>query len=431
LPGLCHKCGTALADRAAFCSGCGTPVEEGALPARLDNHNAVVAAARDADGRTRRFLLGLAVAGLGLILFVIALVFANPSSSPAPSPPTTIVQTPSDDKPADSVGRPSANTIAPATNVASNVTPEDRELREDGRVYSVAFVAARVNDNFVGEKLFAQGRLDSFDYASGMRSRPVAIIQDEQQPAKTLLCAMMEDEGAEVVSLYHVGEVVAVSGEYMGTAGLGGYPAMPLLRDCHVADRQDNVVRPAASPAPQLAGDDSTLPAQTATTPPLPDTSAGASVPASSTSATLQSDPAVAEQKPIPRVTYLAGECEDQRLNPDNTWNTNNPPDVICTAGVEDLATLRFYQLICYWGPADTSKWPRTPCSWPLPHEFNLLLTRERRIDFISGRGKQGRWDCGIDAGKTKVYGCLLLEGSVYFVTDPDRPYIGWGPPKK
>jgi hypothetical protein len=205
----------------------------------FDNHRAAVSAALDADTRTR-FRIGLAVTTLGLLVFVIAVVFANQSSSPEPPRPTL-------DKPAEPAGRPSAETIAPAADVVSKENSEDRELREDGRVYSVALIAA-APEIPVGEKLFAQGKLENFDYASGMRSRPLAIIQDEQQPAKTLLCAMTADEGAEVISLYHVGEVVAVSGDYMGAAGISGYPAMPILSGCHMADAQNNVVRPAAIP---------------------------------------------------------------------------------------------------------------------------------------------------------------------------------------
>jgi hypothetical protein len=54
------------------------------------------------------------------------------------------------------------------------------------------------------------------------------------------------------MSLYHIGELVAVSGRYMATASLGGYPAMPLPRDCEVAGPVDNIVRPAPSTNDQL-----------------------------------------------------------------------------------------------------------------------------------------------------------------------------------
>ena len=56
--------------------------------------------------------------------------------------------------------------------------------------------------------------------------------------------APLGDCRAEVVSLYH-GEVVAVSGDYMGSTSLAGYPTMPILRNCRVAGPQHNVVRPA------------------------------------------------------------------------------------------------------------------------------------------------------------------------------------------
>jgi hypothetical protein len=138
---------------------------------------------------------------------------------------------------------PSVQQEVISSAIAKRDGSEDIELREDGRVYSVALIVS-THEIPIGEKLFAQGRLESFDYPSGTPSRPFAIIQDEQQPGNTLLCAMTEEEGGEVVSLYHAGEVVAVSGEYMGSAGLGRYPAMPILRNCHVARPQNSVVRP-------------------------------------------------------------------------------------------------------------------------------------------------------------------------------------------
>jgi hypothetical protein len=122
----------------------------------------------------------------------------------------------------------------------------DRGLREDGRVYSVALIVAAPEIS-PGAKLFAQGRVSSFDYAGGVRSRRFAIIEDEQQPGKMLMCAMPGGEGAEGFSLYHVGEVVAVSGEYLDTAGYNGYPRVALT-DCHMAGRQNSVVRPAEVP---------------------------------------------------------------------------------------------------------------------------------------------------------------------------------------
>jgi TonB family protein len=99
----------------------------------------------------------------------------------------------------------------------------------------------------------------SFGYAD-TRSRPFAVIQDEQEPSKTLLCAMMaDDEGAEVVSLYHQGEIVQVFGEYMGTLGLAGNPSMPTLRDCKMASPTDRVVRPAQA----IANDNATVATET------------------------------------------------------------------------------------------------------------------------------------------------------------------------
>jgi hypothetical protein len=133
-----------------------------------------------------------------------------------------------------------------------------------------------------------------------------------------------------------------------------------------------------------------------------------------------------AQQKPkIPRVEYLGGDCEEHLLNADDSWDTNRPADMLCTAGVEDPETLRIYELHCAWGPAETSKWPRTPCAWPLPAKFNLVTTA-KRTTYTSGDGKLGHVDCG-----AQKYGCFVLEGSIYLVIEPTRPWIGWGPAHK
>lgn len=226
-----------------------TPVRRSTVES--DRYNdAAVSAAIEADGRTR-FRVGIAAAVLGVLVLGIVIARANWASPPEP---VVIVHGPDYNKPAPS-------TIPPAPSPQIATTPpaampdgsEDRALREDGRIYSVAFVTARVNDNFVGEKIFAQGRLETVDYASGMLSRPFAVIKDEQHSDKTLLCAMDAEEGAEVVRLYRRGEVVAVSGEYLATAALNSYLAMPILNGCRVAGPQDNVVRPLeVVPAAQL-----------------------------------------------------------------------------------------------------------------------------------------------------------------------------------
>jgi TonB family protein len=168
----------------------------------------------------------------------------NELSSRQTEPSAQAVAVESKPAPDIPVSEPAAPEVAPTT---SN-DPDSHKVREDGRVYSVALIDAM--DMSVGTEVLAQGRVASFGYEA-MRSRPFAVIKDEQQPDKTLLCAMMEDEGVEVVSLYHVGEVVRVSGEYMGTLGLAGNPSMPILSNCQVAGPQHNVVRPAdaANPA--------------------------------------------------------------------------------------------------------------------------------------------------------------------------------------
>jgi hypothetical protein len=181
-------------------------------------------------------------------------VFATWSS---PSEPVVIIHGPDYDKPASpsrSAERSEAvainNPPLPSTQheaASSGVIPrdnaEDHQLREDGRIYSVALIVA-ASEIPSDAKLFAQGRVLSFDYADAMRSWRYAIIEDEQQAGKTLMCAMRGEEGVEVFSLYHLGEVVAVSGEYLDTVGVNGYPRVALT-NCHVAGPQDNVVRPA------------------------------------------------------------------------------------------------------------------------------------------------------------------------------------------
>jgi len=91
-----------------------------------------------------------------------------------------------------------------------------------------------------GVKLFVQGKIARFGYAD-MQSRPFAVIEGQQQSSKTLLCAMRPDEGSEVMSLYHVGEVVQVSGDYMGVGPIANNLSMPLLSNCTVASSTDKV----------------------------------------------------------------------------------------------------------------------------------------------------------------------------------------------
>src|SRR5580658_2855075 len=81
----CFSCGTVLADRAAFCSTCGTPVESDLGPIKRDHHSAAVSAAIEGDGRVR-FRLGLTAAALGVLLLGIVVVVANRRSTPDGSP---------------------------------------------------------------------------------------------------------------------------------------------------------------------------------------------------------------------------------------------------------------------------------------------------------------------------------------------------------
>lgn len=226
-----------------------SPVGE-AMAVRKSNNDTIPAQ------RPKRFRL---IATL-IILIVVVIVFGNWISRTEPSGPAVIVHGPDYDKPANPAsGKPPAVTLANDTattlpNIQQEApsvtaTADTHELREDGRVYSVALIVG-TPEIPVGEKLLAQGRIDGFDYASGVRSRPFVLIKDEQETSKTMVCAMTENEVSDVVSLYRVGEVVAVSGEYIATSSINGYPSMPIIRDCHVAGRQENIVRPTPPAAP-------------------------------------------------------------------------------------------------------------------------------------------------------------------------------------
>lgn len=215
MPKFCHNCGAALAESGALCSACGTPVES----IGPDHHRKAVSAAIEDDGRLR-FRLGLAVATLAVILIGIVAVFANHGSPSVTRPAGAVTESTNESKPSPTpphvVPAREQHDAAPPAAVSQD-SSGDHALHEDGRVYSVAVVAG-TPEIPVGAKLIVQGRVVIFDYASGMRSRPFVIIEDEKQPRKTLLCGMTEDEGREVFSLYHVGEIVAVSGEYIATA---------------------------------------------------------------------------------------------------------------------------------------------------------------------------------------------------------------------
>ena len=142
---------------------------------------------------------------------------------------------------------------------SDSTEPADHKLRlvpnffgtgaiEDGRTYSVALIND-TPDIPLSTELIVQGRVERFGSA-GMRSRVFAILTDEQESEKSLLCAMREEESAEVLSLYHVGESVQAVGEYMGNMSLAGNPPVPVFSYCRVSGPQENVVRPVARSAP-------------------------------------------------------------------------------------------------------------------------------------------------------------------------------------
>lgn len=223
-------------------------------PTTHHSHQAAVEAAHTADRPAR---MAIAVAGgLGLIVLVVVISLILTSKV---SEPNRVVSTATigNHVAVDTVQarRPVATVRAedsplPQGTVAPNSA--DNEVRlapsnsgdsvvSDGRTYSVAPIAA-APEIPVGSKLFSQGRVERFGYA-GMRSRPYAVVGDERRRGETLLCAMTAEEGAEVFSLYHLGEVVQVSGDYMGNLSLGGNPSMSILSGCRVADPRTSVVR--------------------------------------------------------------------------------------------------------------------------------------------------------------------------------------------
>jgi len=136
---------------------------------------------------------------------------------------------------------PTEGGSTPSAGAAGKRGEESTGVLFSDRTYSVELIAT-ANDIAVGNVVYAQGRIARFGNA-GREDRPYAIVEDEYQQGYFLMCAMMPEEGAEVVSLYHVGEVVQVSGEYMGAAPLAGNPTMPLFSDCHVASASKSVVR--------------------------------------------------------------------------------------------------------------------------------------------------------------------------------------------
>jgi hypothetical protein len=199
----------------------------------------------------QKVVLGLMLAGLAAL---IAITFSSPATNES-AKPAVIVDGPNYDKPrsADSRQPSSTNQASQDADADAASHSTDHQLRlmpnlsgegatEDGRVYSVALIAA-TPDIPITTKLFAQGRITRFGFTN-TQSRPFVLIEDDQQSDKTLLCAMTEDEGAEVVSLYHVAESVEVSGDYMGNLSLAGNPVMPTLSQCQVASSRDDVVRP-------------------------------------------------------------------------------------------------------------------------------------------------------------------------------------------
>lgn len=136
-------------------------------------------------------------------------------------------------------------------NQAATPTPtvaDDHELHlvpnylgrgavSDGRTYSVAMIFLNRDKIPPATTLFAQGTILG-DFDAG-----VIVLADEQDREDKLLCSMGPDESEDVSFYYHRGETVQVNGSF-GVSSLG----IPILRDCHVADATDEVVRPLSLP---------------------------------------------------------------------------------------------------------------------------------------------------------------------------------------
>lgn len=202
----------------------------------------------------REAVTASSIIGILIVIFIVWMVFSDHTQT-TDSREMTLAE--SGQATDIHVSEPAAS----ASKAAPAADGDSHELRlvpnlsgtgatSDGRTYSVALIASYHPDIPVGTELFAQGTLTQFSWA-GIRSRQFAIIADEQQPGRTLFCAMMEDEAAEVLSLYHVREVVQVSGEYMGNFNLAGNPSAPVLSHCHVAGPTNNVVRSIEVTTPQ------------------------------------------------------------------------------------------------------------------------------------------------------------------------------------
>lgn len=200
--------------------------------------------------REQKFIL----CGLVLAAVILVIVAGSVTQNDESSQRAVIVNGPDYNEPLQGSSERTVKQSSPSALVSGSQDSTEHQLRlmpnfsgdgasEDGRVYSVALIAG-TRDIPLGTELLAQGKITRFDYAE-MQSRPYAVIGDEQQSDKALMCAINEDEGTEVMSLFHVGELVAVTGNYMGSFPVARNPVMPVLRDCKVADAQNNVVRPA------------------------------------------------------------------------------------------------------------------------------------------------------------------------------------------
>jgi hypothetical protein len=193
-----------------------------------------------------------------LLLLLLVLIVAVIISVSNNEPSTSFAPTSNNDTaPTEPASPQKQATVAHEQPVTASTCSD--VAASSGRIYDVASVnTCQAEIPLSSVKLFVQGRIARFGYAD-MQSRPFAVIEDQQQSSKTLLCGMQPDEGSEVMSLYHIGEVVQVSGDYMGVGPIAGNLSMPLLSDCTVASSTDNVAsvtnkeKPEAKKAPDLS----------------------------------------------------------------------------------------------------------------------------------------------------------------------------------
>jgi hypothetical protein len=183
MPTFCNSCGATIVGRGAFCSACGARIESYVKaapqlpPRRRSALQQVFTPIRPSEpigvGARNRSRVW-ALLGFGFLLVLV--IGWSTLSDNDPGSDSNLVSTAQREKaPFDSKILLSelekAPTIAPPTK-----RDDSKDVRADGRIYSVALIVD-APEIPVGGALFAQGRVASLAYASGMRSRRLAVIE--------------------------------------------------------------------------------------------------------------------------------------------------------------------------------------------------------------------------------------------------------------